>query len=385
MSARPLVKSPIAAPFTLAHAEAGHWGLAAKACLEGIAAAAPSANIGILYATEAFGGDLSSILTFLRETTRIDRWVGAVAPGIIAGETELHAGGCLAVMVGALPEGDFRTFAGLTNLTGAWEKAHGPVCGLVHGDPRNPALPALVKGMAADIGFLAGGLVSAGAAPAQLADSVVSGGLSGLMLGADIPVLAGLTQGCTPLGPQHMVTQAWDGVVVSLDGRPALDVFKQDVGELMARDLSRAAGYVHVGLPVPTSDSVQGSDAGDYLVRTLLGIDPRKGWLAVGDRIDIGQRLMFVRRDPNAARADMTRMLADVRNRLAGRRPRAAFYASCIGRGRHMFGTAGAEAAMIQEALGPVPLIGFFANGEISGDRLYGYTGVLTVLAGDVP
>jgi small ligand-binding sensory domain FIST len=379
MSARPQADAPPAPPFTVAHGEAEHWGLAAKACLKGIAAAAPAANIGILYATEAFAGDLSSILTFLRETTRIDRWVGAVAPGIIADHSEIHAGGGLAVMVGALPEGDFRTFAGLTNLTGAWEKAHGPVCGLVHGDPRNPALPALVKGMAADIGFLAGGLVSAGAPAAQLADSVVSGGLSGLMLGADIPVVAGLTQGCTPLGPQHMVTQAWDGVVVSLDGRPALEVFKHDVGELMARDISRAAGYVHVGLPV------ENSDTGDYLVRTLLGVDPRKGWLAVGDHIDVGQRLMFVRRDPNAARADMTRMLADVRRRMAGRRPRAAFYATCIGRGRHMFGSDGAETAMVQEALGPLPLIGFFANGEICGDRLYGYTGVLTVLVGEPP
>ena len=29
--------------------------------------------------------------------------------------------------------------------------------------------------------------------------------------------------------------------------------------------------------------------------------------------------------------------------------------------------------------IGEVPLVGFFCNGEISHDRLYGYTGVLTL------
>ena len=31
--------------------------------------------------------------------------------------------------------------------------------------------------------------------------------------------------------------------------------------------------------------------------------------------------------------------------------------------------------------IGDVPLVGFFAGGEIANNRLYGYTGVLTVFA----
>lgn len=384
MSARPQALPSGPAPFATAHAQADHWGLAAKSCLEGISAALPAANIGILYASEGFAGDLSSILTFLRETTRIEVWVGAVAPGVIEGEAELYEGGALAVMVGGLPKGSFRCFSGLDVAAckaslAEWPIARGSALALVHGDPRNPGLPALVHGMATEIGFLAGGLISASVAPSQVADSVVSGGLSGLVLGEAVPVVVGLTQGCVPLGPIHTVTEAFEGVLMGLDGRPALDVLKDEVGELIARDLKRAAGYIHVALPVA------GSDTGDYLVRALLGLDPRQGWLAVGDRIEVGQRLMFVRRDPNSARADMRRMLADVKRRLAGRAPRAAFYATCIGRGRHMFGADGIETAMIPAALGPLPLIGFFANGEISGERLYGFTGILTVLAGDPP
>lgn len=370
------------APFVLAHARADHWGLAAKACLEGLAGAA--ANVGILYATEAFNQNLSSILTFLRETTRIEHWVGAVVPGLCAADSETMNGGALAVMTGLLPDSAFRCFSGLDAAAvmgrlGPWIATNGPCVGLVHGDPRSPGLANLVNAMAAEVGFLVGGTVSASGPPAQVADTVVSGGLSGLLLGAQVPVVIGLTQGCSPIGPVHTISEAAEGVLMGLDGRPALEVLKEEAGELIARDIRRAAGYIHVGLPVP------GADRGEYLVRSLLGIDQRQGWLAVADRLEPGQKLLYVRRDANTAQADMTRMLADVTRRLNGRPVRAAQYTSCVARGRHMFGTDGAELAMIRHVLGPVPLVGFFANGEICGDRLYGYTGVLTLIVGDGP
>ena len=44
-----------------------------------------------------------------------------------------------------------------------------------------------------------------------------------------------------------------------------------------------------------------------------------------------------------------------------------------------MFGDSGVETGLIRETLGDFPLIGFFANGEICRDRLYGHTGVLTL------
>lgn len=372
---------PLRHPFTISHAAADHWGLAAKGCLEGVAGV--DANIGLLYATEAFAHDLSSILTFLRETTRIQHWIGAVAPGVCADGVEYRSGGALAVMVGRLPEGDFHCFSGLD--AGAVHAGIGAVGGrgpdlvLVHGDPRNPGLPALVAAAADSAGCLVGGLVSSAGAQVQVADSLVSGGLSGLVLSGVEPVV-GLTQGCSPIGPAHTVTEAWEGVLMGLDGRPALEVLKEDAGELMARDLRRVAGYLHVGMPAE-----DGGDGGDYLVRSLVGIDPRQGWLAVADRFTAGQKVMFVRRDANAAQADMTRMLAEVRHRLGGRAVRAALYFSCAARGRHMFGADGHETAMIKEALGDAPLIGLFANGEIARGRVYGYTGVLAVLPEDAP
>jgi len=58
----------------------------------------------------------------------------------------------------------------------------------------------------------------------------------------------------------------------------------------------------------------------------------------------------------------------------------AAIYISCAGRGGPHFGAPSAELQIVQRALGDVPLVGFFAGGEIARHHLYGYTGVLTVL-----
>jgi small ligand-binding sensory domain FIST len=71
-------------------------------------------------------------------------------------------------------------------------------------------------------------------------------------------------------------------------------------------------------------------------------------------------------------------MLRQLKGRLPGA-PRAGIYVSCIARGSALFGEPGVEAGLIRDALGDFPLIGFFANGEISRDRLYGHTGVLMV------
>ena len=107
-------------------------------------------------------------------------------------------------------------------------------------------------------------------------------------------------------------------------------------------------------------------------------IDPERGWLAVGHLVSPGDKIMFCRRDHDAAVADMKRMLVDVKRR-AERPPRAGVYYSCVARGPHLFGSDSEELKMIRDELGDLPLVGFFANGEISHDRLYGYTGVLAL------
>ena len=111
----------------------------------------------------------------------------------------------------------------------------------------------------------------------------------------------------------------------------------------------------------------------------MVGIDPDNKLVAIGERISEGDRVMFVRRDGPAAMEDLDRMLRDVTGR-AGPNPKAALYFSCVARGPNLFGADSEELKTVQDAIGEdTPLVGFFANGEICKNRLYGYTGVLTL------
>jgi small ligand-binding sensory domain FIST len=121
----------------------------------------------------------------------------------------------------------------------------------------------------------------------------------------------------------------------------------------------------------------------DMLVRNIIGLDPRAGVVAIGDEVERGAWLIFCRRDPAAALADLRRIAREIRDELvdSDRVALGAVYVSCSGRGGPHFGRPAAELELIRDVLGDVPLAGFFAGGEIAHSRLYGYTGVLTVFA----
>ena len=75
----------------------------------------------------------------------------------------------------------------------------------------------------------------------------------------------------------------------------------------------------------------------------------------------------------------MQRMLNNIKKRLGKDKAKGAIYISCLGRGINLFGEQSEEVKMIKDELGDIPIAGFYANGEIAGVQLYGYTGVLTL------
>jgi small ligand-binding sensory domain FIST len=370
-------------PFAFAHAAAADWRTALDRVLESLGPqlASRGGDLGFLYVTDPVNAHLGEVLTRLRTATRVPHWVGAVGIGICATGVEYYERPALAVLVADLPEGSFRVLPPIVEDLEAVDEAQRdwlgegrPFFGLVHGDPSNPRIEGLVRELAGrtETGFLVGGLASSQDSARVIAEVPVQGALTGVLFTDAVGVQTALTQGCSPVGPQRTVTEAQRNILVTLDGRPALDVFREDIGEVLARDLSRVGGYIFAAFPIP------GSDTADYLVRNLLGVDLNQKLLAVGDLLRPDQPLMFCRRDPNTAREDLSRMLAGLKGRLSGP-PRGGVYVSCLGRGAHLFGKESQELRQIRDELGDFPLVGFYANGEISRDRLYGYTGVLTL------
>jgi small ligand-binding sensory domain FIST len=148
--------------------------------------------------------------------------------------------------------------------------------------------------------------------------------------------------------------------------------------------LSQALSGTLVGL-ITTVEDVPirpGQFGPDTIVRHLVGVDREYHVLAIAEQIEPGMRLAFCTRNAEAAQLDLVRIATEIRAELesgAARRMAGAIYVSCSGRGGPHFGARHAELQVVRNALGDVPLVGFFAGGEIARHHLYGYTGVLTV------
>ena len=339
--------------FAFGHAAGASWRDCLARCTAGLGR--PGRGLGFVYFTDALVKDAAAILDGLREATGVDDWVGSVGIGVLATGAEYQGQPAIAAMVADIES--FQVFSGRAPL----KEGHFAV---VHADPAAPDVPGLLMDLSAKVasGFLVGGMSSSRAQTVQIANAVLSGGLSGAALGADVAVATRLTQGCVPFPGRFRVTECEQNIIGALDGRPALDVLQEAIG---------AERNVLVGIPVP------GSDTGDYTARNLLGVDPKNKLFAIGDVVEPGTELLFCKRDETAARQDLSRIVDELH--AAVPRPRGALYFSCLARGEHMFGARGEELALVKRALGEVPLVGFFCNGEISRDRLYGYTGVLAL------
>ena len=349
--------------------------------------------LGLIYITDHYAHAAHELLAHLREQwPGVRDWVGATGVGVCAAQAEYWDEPALAIALCDLPPDHYRVFSGVAPLAMQWPAQ----TALVHADPQTPELPELIAELAGRTarGFLFGGLSSGRGTMVQFAwrsghaQGVFEGGLSGVAFGAGIDLRTRLTQGCMPVAREHAITRADQHVALELDGEPALDVLLRDL-DISLEEPRRAIPVVRstlVGVASAQAVGRTGHLQQDVRVRHIIGLDPMRQGVAVAEHLHEGERLVFCRRDAQAARADLQRICAEVREEceeLAPRRMAGAIYVSCTGRGGGHFGGPSAEMQIVRHALGDVPLIGFYAAGEIAGAQLYGYTGVLTVFMAD--
>jgi small ligand-binding sensory domain FIST len=405
--------------------------LRAQMSLPGYASAP---TLALLYITDHYADDAAAILDFLGgELPEVTDWAGTVGVGIAATNVEYFDEPAMAVMLCDIPADQYRVFSGVAPLAAAEMGGFEPMAALVHADAATHDVGGLIAEMAArtDTGYLFGGLASSRGRAVQFAvggngnikghggaSGVFSGGLSGVAFGPGVALVSRVTQGCQPVRAGEAgvreITSAEGHVVLELDHWPALDVMLRDLSVSLDQPQSalQAVRATLVGLLEPrdggATDAVHrtGNFGADVVVRHIIGLDPSRRGVAVAQQVEAGTQLVFCRRDMPAARADLVRICAEIREELEpeslplelahalaapevtsaphpARRIAGAVYVSCAGRGGPHFGGDSAELQIVRRALGDVPLIGFFAGGEIARHHLYGYTGVLTVFVGD--
>jgi small ligand-binding sensory domain FIST len=412
--------------FICGHATHPHWAMAAglvvtqlKAQLDTAQRDAHSAlitqpNVALVYATDAYAPHAQALLDHLRQSLpTIAHWCGTVGVGVCSSGVEYFDEPGLVVMLCEWPQGSFQVFNGISPLGQQAPKGFVPQAALVHADPMTPMLGDLIQDVAdlTTTGELFGGLCASRHGAVQFAvngwdqrptalshSGVFEGGLSGLAFGQGVGMVCRVTQGCQPLGPTREITRASGHVVEELGGRPALEVLMDELGVTLD-DPERAVAQVRrtlvgVSRAALASPSVATAFGEEVMVRHIIGLDPGRDAVAIADEVEAGMQLSFCHRDVAAARADLRRMATQVRDVVeslastpAGEVSaaiRGAVYVSCSGRGGPHFGAPHAELHILREALGDIPLVGFFAAGEIAHRQIHGYTGVLTVFISGV-
>jgi small ligand-binding sensory domain FIST len=202
-----------------------------------------------------------------------------------------------------------------------------------------------------------------------------------ISVGGDVCLTGVTSQGCTPIGETWTLTKVEQNIIHEIGNRPAYEVLAETFNQLPPEQQKKARGNLFIGLVV--NEYLEEFHRGDFLVRNLLGADPRSGSIAVGALPRLGQTIQFQRRSATAATEDMTELLAHARNRLHRKTVYGGCLCSCNGRGRGLFGAPDHDAGLIQQSFGPISLIGFFCNGEIGpiGEKnfLHGYTASLAL------
>jgi small ligand-binding sensory domain FIST len=389
-------------PFALAHITHPDWNMATElvcAQLEGFSRQGISGNLGLLYFSQPFAAFAQEILDRLMQRTGVSEWAGSCAHSVAVTGVEYQSEPALAVMLLDLPNDEFSVFSGVKRAPKLDAKTKGnhlaAFTALVHAHPYLPDLNELVSDMAGktESAYLFGGVSGGSAEPfVQIANQVFDNGLSGVMFSNGVRMHSRLTQGCSPLANEHIISDASEQYLRIIDGRPALDVMLEDLGVAENVRDSRDGQTILRGLPgqrlrqglmvgMARPNTKRGFGFGDLAVRHVVGIDPQNRVVALADKAVIGDRLVFCTRDEAAARKDLVRICAELKDEIdsLGERIRGAHWVSCVARSGLLFGGQQTELSIIQEQLGDVPLLGFYANGEIARDRLFGYTGVLTL------
>jgi small ligand-binding sensory domain FIST len=253
---------------------------------------------------------------------------------------------------------------------------------LLLGDPFTfPAMEIFLPQVNADYrglrvhGGMASGMAGPDQTPLIFGPDVHTVGAVGVLLRGPVRLRGVVSQGCRPVGRPLVITKGQDNVIAELGGQSPLDQLRAVYQELPARDQELFQKGPHVGLVIDEYRETFGR--GDFLVRNLYGIDRSSGAMAITDRIRVGQTVQFHVRDAESADEDLRLLL---RQDLAAHSapPGGALLFTCNGRGMRLFGEPNHDAGVLRSELGPVPVAGLFAAGELGpvGGRnfIHGFT-----------
>jgi small ligand-binding sensory domain FIST len=321
--------------------------------------------------------------------------IGCSAGGLIGGGNEVEDESGIVISGAILPGGQLKVFhitddqlPDLDDAPDRWEKLVGmegtadPAFILLP-EPFSFKIEALVEGLdfafprSAKIGGLASGADTPGKNILFLNDEVHKRGAVGVAIAGNVTLETVVAQGCRPIGVPMRVSRCDHNILYDLDGKPALIVLRDLLENLSDTEQELAKNSLFLGLAM---DEFKSSfSVGDFLIRNIIGIEPKSGALVVAEVLRNERTVQFHVRDAATSSEDLRLTLKTyVDNHPNGARREGALLFSCLGRGTYLYGSPNHDTDRFRQYLGEIPLSGFFCNGEIgpvSGTTfLHGYT-----------
>lgn len=373
------------------------------------------ADLGLIFISSTFGSEYPRVLPLLEERLSVPHLIGCGGGGIIGtsfkGDTEEVEGKpALSLTLAHLPGVEIHPFhlnveeyPDLDSSPDAWIELMGV------GTAEQPQFIILAEPASSKINDLLQGLDFA------YPGSVKIGGLTthstmdasglfynwelhhegavGVALSGNIVLETIVAQGCRPIGQPYRITQAERNILLKLEGETSheevskaqtpLEVLQDLLQSLDEKDQLLAQHSLFVG--IVRDEFKQDLEPGDFLIRTLIGVDPRMGAIAIGDRVRSGQRIQFHLRDAHTSAEDLETLLEHYQKVAQANptSPTGALLFSCLGRGQGLYGQPNFDSQLFSRYLSNIPLTGFFGNGEIGpvGGRtfLHGFTSAFGV------
>ena len=175
----------------------------------------------------------------------------------------------------------------------------------------------------------------------------------------ELKVGFGSLGGWDTFGPEREITKAKDNVLYEIDGKPALALYKQYLGE-------EAEGLPGSGLLFPLEISVATPSGDKQLVRTILNVDESSQSITFAGNMPVGSKARLMK-------ANFERLIdgaggaASLTFKGEKSPPQLAILISCIGRKLVLKERTEEELEAVRDTLGKeTVLTGFYSYGEIS-------------------
>ena len=384
-----------------------------------------SLDLGIIFISSAYASEYSRLVPLILEQLPIKVLIGCGGGGVVGTNShnqalEIEAEPALSLSVANLPGVEIKPFhlygnqlPDLDSSPNAWAELVGiepekQPDFILLADPFSAGINDLLEGL--DFAYpgtaKVGGLASGNAMAAQNGlfyhcENQDSGshlyreGCVGIGLSGNIKLDTIVAQGCRPIGSLYQVTKGDRNLILevteadnlniaskSSDSLPPLEALQELIQSLSEEDRKLAQQSLFIGIAM--DEFKIELQQGDFLIRNLIGVDPKQGIIAIGDRVRPGQRIQFHLRDSRTSAEDLELLLKDYQGESNLSSVVGALMFACLGRGAGLYKETNFDSGLFRSYLPDVPLGGFFCGGEIGpvGGKtfLHGYTSVFAIL-----